>query len=1092
MSFLDEQLRAIEAISNSKALNEYESALRDDPWVEDDPAYQPVFEAIAKREQMLKASEAEGLRFQRAERQKAMIAALTDLDVKGSGISIKKQGRGGRVFTPKGSGFSVPSGSSVSLSDEGDGVNDALAPGIKDFVERYVKPNMTGNYVDPGSSLVKPQVLTHDEVVDKLGIVPPDAGRAALEGLLKDAAADGGIERGDIDVFAKDNGLPKSVAAEARAIANKAEKAAAGDSPAALGRKVHLAPKQPPIAPKQKAPAKKEAPVSAEGAGAGISESDILARMIKSGRTDFGTAAFSRDFDAAVAAEASAGGGGRGGNGSGGGNGGGGGGVFPRFEGDQGDDKNKSKPAAAGGSPPPNDPPNGPDKPGDKAKVAAEKRGAERKTREGRAELDAVMDASHKAGALSDDDYEAHLSAKAFDGQIPSAERRRATSKLGALGAKRQTKDAREKAAEARDAKKHEDFAKKTLAGAEEQERKKTEQAEKDKAASDATASTRFASLTRTGAFAALGVLRGLSTAFRSGREVGDAAGALVSGLSHAFTGAASGLIHVGDGILSLVLSPFGGAGAAVAKLTGGLGQALIGSLSAGGAVLSAGVRIGVGLVSGIVAGIATLGSIGIGAVLGGILGSVLPGAGTLAGALFGAGLGGAVAGTVLHALAGIVGSVSSALGQALGAIGDAFGKVGSAIGDALTSIKGVLSDLIETGGKFASASISVARGGNLSLGAAGGVGALSQILTGSPGGLNNVFTGFGHMSQYQGDRLKAFGVAGATGTDPLGDIVKSAEAYRRLDPIRRQLLVQGGYEGNEQIGNLFALNAYSPGLAGRAAQVARETALTPKEAVQDATLSLNLAEVQSQLDRLKTRMLSDLMPAINATLGAFTTWFTGHESAIVGGLEAFGKWVYVKLPTYLQAGANGFFEMGKSLAASLPAVAEFGKSLYAGFASIFNGVRAGLGALVTTAGLLLTGLGAALALSPVTAWASAGVLKAGLGMSASGVALTTSPGLNPHGLDGFFGKIGAAGPGLTKSIQGAQDGANGFLGGAFGTEAERARDWQKTRPHGVNVRVDVHTTSTQHHTIDMTRLQHSVVEHVSEQSVRAIQRASA
>jgi len=1083
MSFIDEQIRAIESISNTRDLTEYERVVEGDEFMEDaDRSH--LLSIIARHENHLKAGEAEGLRFQRAERQKAMIAALSDLDVIGSGITIKKQGRGGRVFTPKGSGFSVPSGSSVSLSDEGDGVNDALAPGIKDFVERYVKPNMTGNYVDPGSSLVKPQVLTHDEVVDKLGIVPPDAGRAALEGLLKDAAADGGVDHGGIEAFAKDNGLPKTVAAQARAIANKSAKADAEESPAAPGKKVHLAPKRTPLAPKQKAPAKKEVPASADRAGAGVSESDILTEMIKSGRTDFGTPAFSRDFDAAVAA-------GGGGAGVGGGNGGGGD-FFPRFEGDQGDDKNKPKPLASGGSPPPNDPPNGPDKPGDKAKVAAEKRGAERKTREGRAELDAVMDASHKAGALSDDDYEAYQSGKVFDGQIPSAERRRATSKLGALGAKRQTKDAREKAAEARDAKKHEDFAKKTLAGAEEQERKKTEQAEKDKAASDATASTRFASLTRTGAFAALGVLRGLSTAFRSGREVGDAAGALVSGLSHAFTGAASGLVHVGDSILSLVLSPFGGAGAAVAKLTGGLGQALIGSLSAGGAVAAAGVRIGVGLISGIVAGIATLGSIGIGAVLGGILGSVLPGAGTLAGALFGAGLGGAVAGTVLKALAGIVGGVSSALGQALGAIGTAFGQLGGALGQTIGSIQNVLGDLIATGKAFATASISVARGGNLSLGAAGGVGALSQILTGSPGGLNAVFTGFGHMSQYQGDRLKAFGVAGATGTDPLGDIVKSAEAYRRLDPTRRQLLVQGGYEGNEQIGNLFYLNSISPGIAAKAAKVAKDTALTPQEAVANMNLSLNLAEVQQQLDRLKTKLLTDLMPAINATLGAFTTWFTGHESAIVSGLEAFGKWVYVKLPTYLQAGANGFFEMGKSLAASLPAVAEFGKSLYAGFASIFNGVRAGLGALVTTAGLLLTGLGAALALSPVTAWASAGVLKAGLGMSASGVALTTSPGIDPHGADAFFGKIGAAGPGLTKSIQGAQDGANGFLGGAFGTEAERSRDWQKLGPHGVNVRVDVHTTSTQHHTIDMTRLQHSVVEHVSEQSVRAFQRASA
>lgn len=600
------------------------------------------------------------------------------------------------------------------------------------------------------------------------------------------------------------------------------------------------------------------------------------------------------------------------------------------------------------------------------------------------------------------------------------------------------------------------------------------------------------AALGKTGALAALGVLQGVASAFAGGMRLGTAAGALASGLSHAFAGAASGFVHAGEGILELVLSPFGKAGGAVGKLASGLGQTLLSALSAGGGIVAAGVKIGVGVSAGIVSGLLSLGSAGIGAVLGGLLGSILPGGGTIAGALLGAGIGGAVAGAVLSALTGIIGSVSSALGSAFSAIGDAFGKVGGAIGDALSSVKSVLSDLIDTGAKFASAMLSVSRGGNLSLGAAGGVASLSQMLTGSPGGLNNVFSGFGHMSQYQGFRLKAFGVAGATGDDPLGDFVKSANAYQHLDPIRRSLLVQGGYGGNEAIGNLFALNAYAPGLAARAATVARQTAITPQEAVQNATLALNLSEVQSQLDRLKTKLLTDLMPAITGTLNVFEKWFTGHEKEIVSGLEAFGAWVYVKLPSYLSLGANAFFDLGKSLASALPAVAEFGKTVYGTFAAVVNGLKTGFGALLTMAGLLTTALGVALGASPLTSALSGRVLSAGLGLTKTGLAVAASPGMDPRGADALLNRLGAAAPMLTKRLQEAQDKTNGFLKGAFGSEAERAADWKKFGPRGaVTVNVNVHTSSTQHHTIDMERMTHTVTEHLATQAVQAFQRAS-
>ena len=605
---------------------------------------------------------------------------------------------------------------------------------------------------------------------------------------------------------------------------------------------------------------------------------------------------------------------------------------------------------------------------------------------------------------------------------------------------------------------------------------------------SDGPAKANPVALARTGTWAAQAVLYGITAAFGQGVQLGNAAGALASGLSHAFTGAAAGFIHAGEGLLSLVLSPFGASGQAVGKLAAGLGQSLVSALSAAGAVASAGVKIGVGLTAGILAGLASAGSAGIGGVIGGILGSVLPGGGTVVGAFIGATVGSAVAGAVLSSLTGIVGSVSSAMGQAFSAIGDAFGKVAGSIGDALGSIKSVLSDLIETGVKLGQTALGVQRNSGMSGQASSDAVGLSQVLTGGAGAFNGVFGNVAMMTPYMKARDTAYGVkAGNSFVDNLPGLFKRYQAFGDgpAGALQRRIMLSVVAPGaQDTIGGLFSLGG---DVVQKAVQTAKAVALTPAENKQNAMLGFDLNAVQAQLDRLKTKLLSDLMPALNGILGVFTKWFTGHESQIVSGLEVFGKWIYVKLPTYLQAGANAFFELGKSLASSLPAVAEFGKTVYSTFALVINGLKAGFGAMLTTAGLVVTalaGLGGPLA----------GIFgNAGMSLTKSGLALGTSPGMDPHGADALLNRLGAAEPGLTKSLQGAQDGANGFFGQAFGTEAERAADWKKFGPGSpgsagrstvdINLKADITT-----HPDEDSHAR--FVQHVGDQTIKRLVRA--
>ena len=131
----------------------------------------------------------------------------------------------------------------------------------------------------------------------------------------------------------------------------------------------------------------------------------------------------------------------------------------------------------------------------------------------------------------------------------------------------------------------------------------------------------------------------------------------------------------------------------------------LLSGLSAGGALASAGIKIGVGLAGGILGGLGGA----IGAAGGAIIGTfLLPGLGTL---------GGAVAGSGLFAVPFVglrVGpdDLGGAVGSALSAIGSAFGELGKGIGDVLASIQSVVSDLIETGNKFAQSTLSISGAG--------------------------------------------------------------------------------------------------------------------------------------------------------------------------------------------------------------------------------------------------------------------------------------------------------------------------------------------------------------------------------------------
>ena len=1097
---VNDYIKQIESIGNSRDLNALEQTLRDDPWIEGDPAYRPVFDALARQETVVKEREAAGNKAIRQDELRAMMDAVKSVSVMGSGIGVKKQGRGKTLRTPKGVGFSVPSGSSESLNAEG--TNDALKAPLGQFLNEYVLGHMTGNYVDPHGKSGQPQVLTHDEVVNDLGIVPPDIGKSALEKLLADAAGEGAIGSGDVSDFGKQFGLPKAVQDRANVAIRKAEKAEAGPSTAkaqkeAVGKTVG---KVAADARKQVTKAfteatKREKRISfLQGKQEGKRETETKLGILPDAAPGAGgNAPITTGSDAPFDKEAH---------------------DAMRHTGEVAPPRPDDGPApAASGGKKPKSPPMTLDgfqrarsamisDVGDEYAKDPKRRGKigtadfrrdvatrlrangmfvdkdgrqdAKDQADGRADLDESMAALYKEEMLPAESYIGYLNNKGYDSSLPHGERRRAIRQVSNLEARESAKKSRGTKTEAAEKERllelrhklgfvpdddmashlNEQVQDKSLSPAEHlraqhklasfqaarQEREEKAEAQeevdndpttkfkRERAEAVWDVSNEFLSdpkkrklyggakhkkaeqeeLKRRGLLTDADKAAGkkgsfdlykgsllvaeFTSAFRSGLQVGNAAGAVATGLTHAIVGAGSLFVHAGETALGLLLSPFGRTGGAAAHLAGGIGQAFLSALSAGGAVVTAGLKIGVGIASGVALGL----SAGIGAGIGAIIGTIA-GIGPLAGAVAGAGL---VAG-IGSAIVGLLSTVGGVIGQALGAIGTAFGQLGGSLGSFLSSVQSVLSDLIETGVKLSTTTLATQRGSGMSLGASSEVTALSQVLTGGPGAFSGTFQNMAMMTPYMKARDQAYGVkAGGSFVDNLPGLFQRYKAFGDgpAGAMERRIMLSVVAPGSEAaVGGLFSLGG---GMVNKAVQTAKATALSPKEVMQNAVLGFNLDVVGAQLDRLKTKLLSDLMPAITTTLNVFSKWFTGHEGAIIGSLEHLGRWLYVMLPEYLRRGGNAFFELGKSIGSNLPQIVEFAKTLYTGFATVFNAIESGLGGLMKTVGALMVLVGEVL-----PGGAGKGLMASGMAMGVSGQKLLAAPGLDPNGLGKLLDK---------------------------------------------------------------------------------------
>ena len=572
---------------------------------------------------------------------------------------------------------------------------------------------------------------------------------------------------------------------------------------------------------------------------------------------------------------------------------------------------------------------------------------------------------------------------------------------------------------------------------------------------------------------------RGVARSARAGADAGKAAGAAASGLERGVLSAAGGFVHAGESALALFLSPFGKSGGAAARGAGAAGGALLAALGAGGGLAAAGVTLGASLAGGILGGAAGI----VGAGLGALLGSVVPGVGTLFGAAIGAGLVGGVGG----AISSVLSSIGGAVGSALASIGGAFGQLGSSVGEFLGSVKSVLQDLIETGTKASQASLATQRNSGMTAGASSEATALSQVLTGGPGAFSGMFQNFGMMGLYQPARNGAFGVQG-TGqnfTENLPALFKKWSSYgdTGMGAMQRRIMLSVVAPGaQDTIGNLFSLGG---GAVQKAVQTARAVKLTPAENRQNAMLGFDLSVVQAQLDRLKSRLLSDLMPALNMGLGLASKFFAANETKIISGLESAGRWMATELPGLVRVGVNAVFDFAASLAASLPALSEFGKSVYSVFAAIFNGVKGFMAGLVT---FLASALGSVGDLFP-------DAMKAANGLAGTAIALNRTKDMDPNGMDGLFDRMAAAAPGLTKGVRDAQGKTNGFLDGAGvrnmsqqGFDQYVKNSQRAPQPIDIHIKADVitHPDKDSH-----TRLEMRVQNQVMKGLVRGQQRAS-
>ena len=224
-SDVKEALRAVDKITNSRDLAQFESVLDNDPFA-DGPEWQRVRDALALREREIRQSESEANRAVRQDEHRSMMDALASVSTKGSGTNIRQAVRGGRRVPVTGNGFDVP----ASGSGDSDG-NDPYRAGLSLFLERYIRPNLSEGYVtrSPGG---RGMVQGGGELLDKEGVVPPDAGRAGLNEFLMHMAEDGTLDAAGVDAFAKEKGLSASAASRARGAARKTARADAGPSQA--------------------------------------------------------------------------------------------------------------------------------------------------------------------------------------------------------------------------------------------------------------------------------------------------------------------------------------------------------------------------------------------------------------------------------------------------------------------------------------------------------------------------------------------------------------------------------------------------------------------------------------------------------------------------------------------------------------------------------------------------------------------------------------------------------------------------------------------------------------------------------------------
>lgn len=357
------------------------------------------------------------------------------------------------------------------------------------------------------------------------------------------------------------------------------------------------------------------------------------------------------------------------------------------------------------------------------------------------------------------------------------------------------------------------------------------------------------------------------------------------------FAGAESVLDHgfqvgarIGQTILDGVLSPFGASGRAVSSFAG---QAVQGA----GSLLKTGLHLAGGVVAtgvGLAGGALSLGLGAGGALIGGMAGASIGSApGALVGFAVGTGIG-------LAVLKGIE-SVTHLVGGVVGQLGDAFGKLGEVANGALKTVLDVLKDVTDTAAttgkavlKLESIGYSGAQAGNL-VQTLGMLGMNPQQVTGI----------FGHPFAPVFNPMSA-GVLGLP--DPTTNIQGfiAAGARRQAEASRNpmsagiwQSMLSGA--GFGEFSDVFALG---PRRVNRMLEMSKPFQVGGAalgELGGDLTMANTLlGGFATQIKLLLAETLIPLMPQ----LADGFAWIVGHKDEVVGAIQSFGQWAFVRLPS--------------------------------------------------------------------------------------------------------------------------------------------------------------------------------------------------